>query len=104
MSKLHPRKLTVFLFAAVIILSITDIKLAHSHLAKTFHLFRKDHQSYMVFIFGITFWAFVLALPLSTIRFRSLVFRKRYFLWVPLLMLVMELAYLFTFLFRSLFH
>jgi hypothetical protein len=104
MSKLTPRKLTFLFFLAVIVFAIVDIQLAHSHLAKTFRLYRKEHQSYMVFTFGIAFWGFVLAVIFSLFPLKGLTFRKRYFLWVPLLMLGMELAYFFTFLFRSLFH
>jgi hypothetical protein len=102
--KIKPRKVSLLLFVGVGILALIDIKLAHTHFAKGFTLFRKDAQSTMVFTFGITFWGFLLALPFSFFPFQGMIFRKRYFLWVPVCMLAMELAYLFAFLFRCVIH
>ncbi|HTB30439.1 MAG TPA: hypothetical protein VK808_00335 [Bacteroidia bacterium] len=104
MLNIKPRKLIFSLFIAAVAFALIDMRLAHAHINSSFKLFRKDNQSSMVFTFGILFWGFLLAFPFSMLPFSGLSFRKRYFLWVASLMLAMELAYLFAFFFRFLFH
>ncbi len=98
------RKLKLILLVCVVFFSVLDIKLAGSHMAHTFHLFRKAHQIIPVFLFGFTCWAFILALPLALVPFKKLSYKHRYMCSSLFLILLMDLAYLLSFVFMSLRH
>ena len=85
------------LLACVICLSILDIRLAGSHAVKTFHLFRRYSEAYPVFIFGVVFWGFILALPLAAFPVRKIAFRHRFIIAAFSVMIFMDLLYLFAF-------
>ena len=98
------RKLKILLFILVILVSELDIRLAGSHLAHAFHVFRKPHQIIPVFVFGFSCWAFILALPLGLVPFRKLSYKHRYLCSALFLILAMDLIYLLCFIYMSVRH
>ncbi|HEV7231754.1 MAG TPA: hypothetical protein VGO45_10525 [Bacteroidia bacterium] len=91
------------LILLLICLSFLNIRLAESHLARSFHYLRKPGQADTAFIFGVLFWGFLLALPFAMIPFGKLKYKHRYIICAMLIMIVIDLLYLFSFLSALLF-
>ena len=98
------RKLKLLLLLFVILFSVVDIRLAGSHLARSFHIFRKAHQIIPVFVFGVSCWAFILALPLGLIPFRKLSYKNRYVCCALSLIILIDLLYLLSFVYMAICH
>jgi hypothetical protein len=98
------RKLKLVLFILAIFATVIDMRLAASHRAHAFHVFRKPHQIFPVFVFGVSCWAFILALPLGLVPFRKMTYQNRYVCSALFLILIMDLIYLLSFTYMSLRH
>jgi hypothetical protein len=88
------------LLGCAVLLAFLDIRLAGSHLARSFVLFRKPHQAFPVFTFGVSFWSFFLGLPLALIPFKKLTYKHRYLLCSLFFVILLLLMYLVVFLYR----
>jgi Na+/melibiose symporter-like transporter len=91
------------LILLLICLSCLNIRLAGSHMARSFHYLRKHGQADTAFVFGVLFWGFLLALPLAIIPFGKLKYKHRYVICAMLIMIFIDLLYLFSFLSSLLF-
>jgi hypothetical protein len=94
----------IILLLLVVSLAIFDTRLAGSHLARSFALFRKPSHAYTAFTFGISFWGFLLGLPFSFIPFRRLAWKHRFILASLCMMLTLLLLYLSFFMFKMIRH
>ena len=98
------RKLKLLLLVLVILVTVLDIRLAGSHSARAFHLFRKAHQIVPVFVFGVPCWSFILALPLGLIPFKKLSYKNRYICSALLVIILLNLIYCLSFFVMSVRH